>query len=473
MAPSRKRRAIRLAGSIGALVILAGCNLAPDSLPPQMDIPERWAAETAEIASAWPSTGWWRWFDAPTLATLIAEAQANNTDIAAAAARVRQADAQIRIAGAQLLPALSGTAGSGRRWDGSSSGTELSNSFNAGLAASYELDLFGANRNDVTSAEASAISSRFDREAVGLTVTASVATTYFQILHFRDRLDVARRNLGLAERILEIVDSRVRNGAASPLDLAQQRTAVANQRAVLPGLESQLRQAENALAILMGKPPARLALIDGSILDVTVPPVEAGLPSTLLTRRPDIQSAEMRLIGANARIGAARAAFFPNMSLTANYGFASATLSTLLNPASLGASVAASVMQTIFSGGAREGQVDLAKGQYEELVQTYRKTVLDALGDVENALVAARRVDEQAAAQRIAAEQAEESFRLAEIRYREGEVDLLTVLDAQRSLYQAQDQLVQTRLARLQAAVSLFRALGGGWERPPVSIARR
>lgn len=453
---------LRLAAAWCLALALSGCDLSPDRELPAVELPPEWS-ESGE-AVAWPAADWWRRFETPALDELIARAYAYNYDLAAAAARVRQADAQVRIAGGRLLPGISASAGTDRRWNGSESGMTVRDGFDLSLAAAYEIDAFGANRNAAEAAEAQALFRRFDREAVALTVVASVASTYFQALHLRDRLGVAQRNLDLAVRVLEIAEARVRNGAASPLELAQQRTAVASQRAVLPSLRAELRQTENALAILVGATPAGAPLARGSIMTVTLPPIEAGLPSGILVRRPDIQAAERRLAAANAEIGVARAALFPDLSLTASYGFASSALGSLLDPASLGTRIAASVVQSIFSGGALEGGVELARERYVELAESYRHTILVALGDVDDALVVARRAAEREVAEMVAVAEAQEAFRLAEIRYRAGEVDLLTVLDAQRSLFQTEDRLVQTRLERLQAAVSLYRALGGGWQ---------
>jgi len=457
---------------------LAACSMVPDYQRPAVATPAAWAEEVAEPVAApttetrpeapWPSRDWWQGFDSPALARLIAAAERNNTNIGQAAARVLQAEAQAKIAGADLLPAVDGALGADRSWrgsGGSSSGTasSVSNSLSAQLSVSYELDVFGRNRAALAAAEASLVFSRFDRDAVALTVVANVAQTYFQGLQFRERLAVARRILEITEGVLQVVTARVENGAASPLDLAQQRALVATQRASIPPLQAQLRQAENALAILLGTHLAALGVTEGALLDVRPPPPTAGMPSELIVRRPDIQAAEARLIAANAEIGGARAAYFPTISLTGVLGYESAALASLFSPASRSASVAGSLLQQIFRGGALDGQVELSEARFRELAEGYRETVLTALGEVHDALVAARRTAEQESLQAIAVEQARLAYQLAEARYRAGAVDLLTVLDAQRTLSQTEDQIVQIRFQRLQAAVALFKALGGGW----------
>ena len=479
---SRGGRARRL-GAAALLFALAGCSLVPDYARPPVPLPSAWKEADGEGgATAWPAAGWWRGFGAPVLNDLIETARRNNADIGAAAARVLQADAQARIAGAPLLPSVEASSGVSRRWNGSASrsaidggiddtgiggrtiGRGTSTRYSAALSASYELDFFGANRAALAAAEASTLFSRYDMETVTLSTVAGVATTYFQALHFRDRLSVARRNLANAERVLAVVEARVRNGAGSALDLAQQRTAVAVQRAAIPPLKTRARQSEHALAILLGVPPEDLRVAGGSLMAIVPPAVAPGLPSGLLARRPDIQAAEARLVAANAEIGVARAAFFPSMDLTGSYGYGSVVLSSMFDPVSSAKSLAASLVQPIFQGGRLTGQLDLAKARHKELIENYRKAVISAFADVEDALVATHRTAEQENLQMDVAELAAVSYRLAQTRYREGLIDLLTLLDAQRSLYQAEDQLVQVRLARLEAAVSLFRALGGGWQ---------
>jgi len=474
------RRLPRIATPMVAALALAGCSLVPDFARPYIPMPETWkdappASPTQPVQPvSWPSTDWWRGFGSPPLDSLIATAERNNFDLGAAAARVLQADAQARIAGAPLFPALDGSASAARSWARSSgssssssssrSGAIITTSLSANLSASYQLDLFGANRAALEAAEASALFSRFDRETVALTVVSSVANTFFQTVQFRDRLRVARRNLANALEVLQIVQARVDAGAASALDLAQQQTVVAQQRAAIPPLETQLRQSENALAILLGAAPAETTIGGNSIMGIRPPAVAPGLPSALLARRPDIQSAEAQLVSANAQIGVARAAFFPTISLTAETGYASSSLGSLFHPASALSSVASSLAQPIFEGGKLEGGLDLAKGRYAELVANYRKAVISAFADVESALVAVQRTAEQETLQGQAVQQARLAYSLAETRYRAGAVDLLTVLDAQRTLFSAEDQLVQVRLARLQAAVAMFKALGGGWQ---------
>jgi multidrug efflux system outer membrane protein len=459
------------------LLALSGCTLGPEFLRPSTETPAAYkappqspSAPLAPIPVTWPETDWWRSFRSPALDAYIVTAQRNNYDLAAAAARILQADARARIAGASLLPTVDGTLDASRSRSGtagtssvSSRSREASNRYSAGLLASYELDFWGRNRAGVESAEAAILASRYDRDTVVLTVTSGVATTYFQILEFQDRYTIARENLANAERVLQVVEARAASGATSALEVAQQRTVVAQQRAALPALEQALRQSENNLAVLLGQTPESVAVAASTLDNIAAPAVAAGLPSELLTRRPDIQNAEAQLVGANADIRAARAAFFPSISLTGQFGYQSATLASMFSGPGLFYSIAAGLTQPIFEGGRLEGQLELTKARYEELTQNYRKSIVSAFTDVENSLTITQRTAEQQRLQEDAVAQARIAFNLADARYRAGAVDLLTVLDAQRTLFSASDQLAQVKSARLQGIVSLYRALGGGW----------
>jgi len=480
MTTSHCFRLRRPLAAILALVALAGCGDGPEDRDPALDIPGGWKAE-GPPGTAWPDTGWWRAFGSAQLDGLIRTAQRNNQDIGAAVARVLQADAQARIAGAPLLPSIGATGDASHSvspvrktssgFGGAGSGRTISDQFSAELAISYELDLWGRNRAALESARTSALASRYDRDTVALTVTSSTATTYIQVLEFQDRLAIARDNLANAQQVLDIVLAQEQAGASSALNVAQQRTVVAQQKAAIPPLEQQRQQTETALALLLGEPPERLSLQRQSLDDLTIPVVAAGLPSSLLDRRPDVQNADAQLAAARFNVKEAKAALFPSIQLTGQGGFQSTALGTLFNSANTLYSLAASLTQPIFEGGALRGQIQLTQAQYQELAQTYVKTVLAAFGDVENALIAVRQTDLAYQAQQEVVAQSREAFRLSEAQYRAGAVDLLTVLNAQQSYFSARDQLVQAKSQRLQAAVALYKALGGGWTVGSVKVA--
>jgi NodT family efflux transporter outer membrane factor (OMF) lipoprotein len=447
---------------LAVAMLLGGCAVTGPASPPGPEMPLSFA-ESADANAATLAPDWWHAFGSPELSSLIAAAEAANPDLAIAAERVQQAEALVRIADASLFPALTLGLGSARRKtrpDGGEWNTIDSSS--ATLSASYELDLWGRNAAGRESAAAGLRASRFDRETVRLTLVAGVADAWFQLLSLRGRIGIARENLAIAERVFKVVDSRVRNGAASGLDLAQQQAAVLAIRAAILPLELQERQTLFALAILLGRAPEGFDTAASSLAALAVPQPAPGLPAQLLLRRPDLGSAEAQLAAANANVVVARAALLPSIALTGSAGLASDVLLNFLNGPTAALAIGASLLQSIFDGGRLGAQVDIAESRQRELVQAYRKAVFAALADVESALAAAGRLAAQEQLQEQVVEKTRLALRLAEIRYREGADDLLTLLVAQRSLFQAEDQSAQIRLSRLQAADGLFKALGGG-----------
>lgn len=449
---------------LGIAALFSGCAATgpvPDAAP---IMPLTYAGIFPDDA-ALPAAGWWAAFGSAELTTLIAAAEAANPDLAIAAERVRQAEAQVRTADASLFPALNLGMGSSRRETRPDGGEwTTGDASSATLSASYELDLWGRNAAGRDAAAAGLRASRFDQEAVRLTLVAGVANGYLQLLSLRGRLAIARESLAIAERVFKVVDSRVRNGAASALDRARQQAAVLSQRAGLLPLEVQERQLLFALAILLGREPQGFDTSAASLAGLTVPRVAAGLPAQLLLRRPDLARAEAQLAAANANVAAARAALLPSISLTGSAGLASNVLLNVLSAPTATLALGASLLQSIFDGGRLGAQVDVAESRRRELMEAYRKAVHAALADVEGALAAAGRLAPQEALQEQVVEQARVALWLAEVRYREGADDLLSLLDAQRTLFQAEDQRAAIRLARLQAAVSLYKALGGSWQ---------
>ncbi|MBS0469521.1 MAG: efflux transporter outer membrane subunit [Proteobacteria bacterium] len=432
----------------------------PQTIKPG-DVPTGFTApRTPEMANApvWPTTEWWQGFSAEELPGLETTAQAENLDLLAAAARVLQAQANTGIAGSALFPTITG-GGSAKRAGTNVSGVpggNTANTYGVSAQASYEVDLWGLNRDQLRAAEQNELSARYSRQTVALTVTSDVANTYFDVLALRERITIAKQNIDAAKRILAITEAKVTNGVSSNLELAQQRAQLASEEATIPALEEQEREARYALAILLGKPPEGFDVKAVNLDGIVAPPVQPGMPSALLERRPDVAAAEASLRAAHANVDAARAAFFPSLDL-------SASISQAFNPSSMAWSIGASLLQTIFDGGRLGAESDYAKAQQTELVATYRKAVFSAFSDVESAV---GQVSSYAERERLIAEQernAAEAYRISELQYREGVADLLTVLQTQQTLFSAQDQLVQIRLARLQAGVSLYRALGGGW----------
>lgn len=484
-----------------APVLVAGCSLGPDYERPRLDVPVAFRATADTAAAAWPSPEWWRNFRSPELDGLISTARAYNTDLAAAAARVVQADAQVRISGAPLLPAVQGTAGDQYQRSGTgtsrSRGSSLagainpvtgepivtstgggntqryfdSRTYSTNLQVSYDLDFWGRNRALAEAAQASAVATRFDQETVAITVVTSVANTYFQVLAAQDRLRVAERNLRDAERVLAAFRARLSVGTSNALDVSQQEALVAGQRASIPNLRNTVEQQRIGLGILTGMPPERLDVKGGTLERLPLPLVAPGLPSELLARRPDVANAEAQLVAENANIRAARAAFFPSVQLTASGGLTSAALSTITGPGTLVAQLAANLTQTIFDNGQRRGQLDQAKGRYDELLATYRRAVLQSFTDTEQALTALRFTTEQEALVRQTVAVAQRSADIARAQLEAGTIDIITSLNTQNTLYSNLDLLTQVRLARFQALVNLYKALGGGWSGGAPAVA--
>jgi outer membrane protein, multidrug efflux system len=453
------------------LMLLAACSLGPRYHRPDIAPPPAWVTASDADAQQWPARDWWRGFNSADLDSFIAQAQSANDDLRAALARVHQADAQRRIAGAPLLPAVAVQATATRARAQVPPGVFMTgNNFSPLLSASYELDFWGKNRAAFASASAAAKASRYDRTTVELAVMAAVAGTYFQALELRDRLGIAAANLDNATKALRGLKLEETAGLTTALDVAQQETVVATVNATIPPLKQQLRQSLDALAILVGSTPEIVDVTHGSLDELAAPAVHPGLPSELLARRPDVAEAESQLIAANANIAAARAAFFPSISLTAGGGYESAALAGLLSPANRVWSLAAGATQPIFQGGALLGQYQLAKGHYEELLADYHKAVIAALANVEDALIATQQTQDLVERQQHAALTAQRAYAFAQAQMRAGTINILTLLNTETALFSARDALAQAKYAHLQALVSLYQALGGGWENNPEGL---
>jgi NodT family efflux transporter outer membrane factor (OMF) lipoprotein len=455
--------------SLAALALVAaGCTTPPPEAIHPGDVPPSFTAPTTRetgTAPLWPALEWWTGFHAPELPPLMTTALSENLDLLAARARVEQAQAQAGIAGSALFPTIDANATASRNGTNRkaqinpATGTLVKGSTNTstvGAAASYEVDLWGLNRDELEAAEQSEFAARYAAQTVRLTIASDVADTYLSVLALRQRIAIAKGNVDAAKRILTITQAKVTNGVSSNLELAQQSAQVAAQEAQIPVLEEQEREARYALAILLGRAPEGFTVTATNLDGIVAPPVRAGIPTELLVRRPDVAQAEAQLLSAHANVDAARAAFFPHLDL-------SATVTQAFNPSTLAWSIAAQLLQTVFDGGKLSAESDLARAQQMELLVDYRKAVFSALSDAETAMGQVSSLTEQ---ERLVTEEernAAEAYRISELQYREGVTDLLTVLQTQQTLFNAQDQLVQIRLARLQSGVSLYRALGGGW----------
>lgn len=461
----------RLVAALCIVGSCAGCILTKDLPDPALDVPDGYkAARLTRSADAPPTLDWWRGFRSSELTQLMEEAQVVNLDIAAAVARFVQADALARQAGAALLPSLSGAGSETYSRTSGSSASGLTNggrevvNYSASLSASYQLDFWGQNRDAAQAAEETSVANRFDREVVALTTLASVANAYFQVLASQDRIRTAERNIASAERILGAIKERFKAGTGTDLDVAQQESVLANQRASVPPLRQTLDQNINALAVLVSRPRESVTVTGGSLNQIAIPRVTPGLPSELLTQRPDIRRQEAQLASATANVGSARAQFFPSIQLTGQGGYQSSALVSLFQPHAAFFSLVGGVTQPIFDGGKILGNFEYTKAKQDELLQTYRKTVVQSFADVDNALMSIRQTTIKLRLQREVLAASRRAFQLSEQQLRAGTADIVTVLNTQLTLFQAEDSLWQAQLARLLAIVSLYQALGGGWE---------
>jgi len=461
------------------LMMSAGCAIQPAANEELPVLPEQWhrvpqhtansaAPALVEASAAENKAGtalWWARFGTPELTAAVEQALSGNLDIAASAARLEQAWALARMVGASRWPEVS--AGLDALHEGRPGGqAQITGSrFALGLTASYEADLWGRLRAERESVVFTALAGEEDARTVALTVSAETAASWITLQSLRQRLAIAQSDLDSAQRLSAWVRARVEAGSESQLALAQQETLVANQRAHLAALRQQAAQAEMLLALWMGQTAVQVSGLDSMsvvLTELNIPDVAPGLPSDLLTQRPDIRSAEARLRAADGNVAAARAAMFPSLMLTATAGGADGRFTHLLdNPVY---SVAGGLLAPIFNAGRLAAGHEFALAQRRELLARYRQSILNGFADVQMSLDAVAGTQAQWEAQEDALAQANRAFALAEVRYREGAETVLSLLDAQRSLYATQDAAVRRQAERLLAAVGLYRALGGGWD---------
>lgn len=441
-----------------AIPLATGCSLNPRYETPAIAVPAQWEAGQSATATQ-VDAQWWVHYGNPELNALMDAALLANQNLAAAVSRIAQARASLTSARSSLYPGvgLSASAGHDRqRRDGV---TTTSDDARAGVSISYELDLWGANRAAAEAADARLASAQYNRDSVALVLQSDVATAYFQLLALQDRIVIAERNLEAAQEVMRLVQVRFDNGTATALDLAQQRTTLLGIQAQLPSLRQSINETRHALAVLLGRPPQGFTVAGASLTEVTLPEIDSGQPALLLERRPDIRIAEAGLIAANADIGIARAAWLPSLDLSAS----AAATNLLDGGSSTVASVAASLAQTLFAGGRIRAQVAQAEASREEMAAGYVQTVLNGLREVEDSMSSLATSRERLRLLAETAVQAREAYRLARVRYDAGAIDLLSVLDSQRTQLSAEDTLVQAQLTQLNATALLVKALGGGW----------
>lgn len=445
-------------------VSIAACTANPTPLNRPGDVPSGFTAPMASSAPVWPQNDWWSRYGAEELVPLQETAQKENLDIAVAAARVLQAEANDGVALAALFPSLGGSIGVNRS-GGNSAIPRARNAFTAGLTAQYQQGFFGTQYLDLQASRENLRAQRYAAAVVGISTAAQVSDEYFSVLAFRERIAIANANIAAAKRILAITQAKVNSGVSSNLDLAEQQALLAQQESTLPGLIESEKERRYALAILLGRAPEGYDIKAQNLDGITPPMVQPGMPSELLLRNPSIAQAEANLFAAHANVDAARTLYFPSLSLTGSAGYGPVSqLSNLFNPAGFAFSIGASILQSIFDGGRIHAENDLAQARQQELVATYRKTVFTAFSDVESALGTVKSTTDQLALVEIQVKADAEAFRISELQYREGTIDIVSLLNNQQLLFNAQQSLVQTKLARLEASLALYNALGGGWE---------
>jgi outer membrane protein, multidrug efflux system len=457
---------------------LTGCALGPDYRRPAVPAPDGWrdgrpAADPASLADL----TWWALFDDEELRRLVAAALEANKDLRIAVARVDQARAQLGVARAAQFPQIDagGSATTNRFSDtvlprNQGGVTDL---FSTSVDLTFELDIWGRLRRGTEAARAELLASEDARHAVVMTLVSDVAAAYFQLRQLDLELETTRRNVGSRQGSLQLVRDRFEAGITSALDLRQAEAELASTTAQIPDLERQIAQTENRLSVLLGRNPGGVSR-GRPLVDQTFPPsIPAGLPSVLLERRPDIRQAEASLVAANARIGVAKAAFFPQISLTGFFGLESVALSDLFTGASRVWQFGPTLTVPLFNAGRNRGNLRLTEARQQEALIRYEQAIQQAFREVEDALIAHRKAREALAEQRVAVRASRDSLSIAETRYTSGLTSYLDVLDAQRTVLAAEVAESRTLLAQLVAVVQLYRALGGGWESEAPSSATR
>lgn len=493
--PMRKSRLPQLL-TAGAAALLAGCSMIPKYERPAAPIAAEWPASSWMAESAQATTGaspavatapavlaadieWQSFFSDPKLRQLIEAALRNNRDLRIAVLNIEQARAQFQIRRADQFPTvnagLTGSRQPSANGNGNGNGS-ITSTYSAGLlVTSYELDFFGRVASLKEAALAQYLATEEGRKTTQISLIAAVANTYLSLLADEELLAITQQTLATREESFKLSKLRFDNGVTSELDFRQAESLTEAARVSLAQLVRQRALDQNALTLLLGQPltgelavalPAGKGLADTPLL-VDVP---AGLPSDLLTRRPDIRQAEQQLLAANADIGAARAAFFPRISLTTSAGSASSHLSGLFKSGSYGWTLAPQLLLPIFDAGRNRAGLDSANAGRDIAVAQYEKSIQTAFREVSDALAGRATLGEQLRAQQAQANAEATRFKLADLRYQNGVASYLDLLDAQRSLFAARQAVVQTRLAQLQSQVTLYKTLGGGWKEPAQSV---
>ena len=451
-----------------AATLLAACMMGPDYVRPQVDAPAAFRFEPATVAET-ADTAWWKQFGDPVLDQLIDTALANNLNVRIAAANVLQALAVITQTRSQLFPQV-GYSANGEQARTPDTGIRAvipnypnpQTSYQALLTASWEIDLWGRIRRLSESAQATMLATDDARRGVILTLVSSVATDYLTLRGLDEQLAIAKSTLGTYAESVRLYQLQFKYGQTSQMTVAQAQSQYETAAAQIPQIESQIAQTENALSILLGRNPGPIPR-GKSIYDLALPTVPAGVPSTLLERRPDLLQAEQSLIAANAQIGAAKALYFPTISLTGALGSSSADLSNLFKGPSRVWNYAGQVIGPIFTFGAVSGQVAQSEAAQQAALLNYQLSIQSAFADVDTALVANQKLKEQQGAQERLVAALKDYARLAKLQYDGGYAPYSTVLQAEQTLFPAELTLASVRASVFSSAANTYKAMGGGW----------
>lgn len=447
------------------IALMVGCTVGPNYTRPGLDVPTSYIYQDQEAQST-ANIQWWKQFNDPVLDDLIAESLANNKNIMIAAANVEQAASVLKVARSSLFPQF-GYSGAGSKQRASESdGLRLPEnpytSYQTVASASWEIDLWGRIRRLSEASMANLLATEEARRGVILSLVSSVANTYIQLLGLDEQLSISKSSLATYAKSVQLFEKQFKYGQVSQMNVEQARTQYETAATAIPQIEQQIVQTENALSILLGRYPGHIPR--GKAIDkILFPDIPSGIPSDILTNRPDIRQAEQNLIAANAQIGAAKALYFPTISLTGDFGYASADLSDLFKSPSRVWNYTGSITGPIFTAGAISGQVKQAEAARMAALYSYELSIQSAFSDVENALAARKKIDAQVKAQERLVRAGKEYARLAQIQYNGGYAPYATVLQAQQQLFPAELNYAQFRASLLASYVNIYKAMGGGW----------
>jgi multidrug efflux system outer membrane protein len=447
-----------------SLLVLAACAVGPDYERPEIDTPESFR-EPVDEGETYANASWWNVFQDDELNRLITIALEESKDLAIAAARVEEARARAGFVRGDYFPQVGASASAqrGNLTEAIIPGFGIQENYGLSADLAWEIDLFGRIRRSSEAARAELLASEYTRRTVYIALIADVANAYFLVRDLDARLEIATRTLATRQDSTKLIFARFNRGITPMLDVNQAQIQEAQAAADLASFERQLIQAENLLSILLGRNPGHIPRGDALTAQILPPAVPPGLPSELLERRPDVLAAEQLLAAQVARIGAAQALRFPQLSLTGSAGLASNDLSDLLSSDSSIWNLGANLFQPLFTGGKNKQRVEIEKARAEQLLRQYELTILQSFREVEDALVAIRTYRDEAAAREMQTRAATNAAMLSRARYNGGVTSFLEVLDTERSLFQAELATSEVRRARLESIVSLYKALGGGW----------